>query len=174
MHHRRRHTRLQRAVGMVLVGGLIVLGSAVTALAQVAVDPALKPYEKVSGVSGNLNSIGSDTLNNLMTLWAEGFRAIYPNVNIQIEGKGSSTAPPALIEGTAQLGPMSREMKATEIDAFEKKYGYKPTEIKVAIDALAVFVHKDNPIKGLSMQQVDSIFSSTLKRGGKDITKWGD
>ena len=159
---------------MVLLGGMIVLGSAVTALAQVAVDPALKPYEKVSGVSGNLNSIGSDTLNNLMTLWAEGFRAIYPNVNIQIEGKGSSTAPPALIEGTAQLGPMSRAMKAAEIDAFEKKYGHKPTEIKVAIDALAVFVHKDNPIKGLSMDQIDSIFSSTNKRGGKPINTWGE
>lgn len=174
MNHRCRYNRLQRAVGMVLIGGMIVLGSAVTALAQVAVDPALKPYEKVSGVSGNLNSIGSDTLNNLMTLWAEGFRAIYPNVNIQIEGKGSSTAPPALIEGTAQLGPMSRGMKAAEIDAFEKKYGYKPTEIKVAIDALGVFVHKDNPIKGLTMDQIDSIFSSTNKRGGKPINTWGE
>lgn len=141
---------------------------------SIEVDKDLKSYEKTSGVTGTLNSIGSDTLNNLMTLWAEGFKAQYPNVNIQIEGKGSSTAPPALIEGTAQLGPMSREMKASEIDAFEKKYGYKPTEIKVAIDALAVFVHKDNPIKGLSMQQVDSIFSSTYKAGGKDITKWGE
>ena len=174
MDHRCRNNRLQRAVGMVLIGGMIVLGSAVTALTQVAVDPALKSYEKVSGVSGNLNSIGSDTLNNLMTLWAEGFRAIYPNVNIQIEGKGSSTAPPALIEGTAQLGPMSREMKAAEIDAFEKKYGYKPTAIKVAIDSLAVFVHKDNPIKGLSLDQLDSIFSSTNKRGGKPINTWGE
>jgi phosphate transport system substrate-binding protein len=109
-----------------------------------------------------------------MTLWAEGFRAIYPNVNIQIEGKGSSTAPPALIEGTAQLGPMSREMKAAEIDAFEKKYGHKPTEIKVAIDSLAVFVHKDNPIKGLSLDQLDRIFSSTNKRGGKPINTWGE
>jgi phosphate transport system substrate-binding protein len=158
---------------MVLVGGLIVMSGAVTALAQVAVDQALKPYEKVSGVSGNLNSIGSDTLNNLMTLWAEGFRAIFPNVNIQIEGKGSSTAPPALIEGTAQLGPMSRSMKATESDAFEKKYGYKPTEIKVAIDALGVFVHKDNPIKGLTLDQLDGIFSSTNKRGGKPLNTWG-
>jgi phosphate transport system substrate-binding protein len=121
-----------------------------------------------------VNSIGSDTLNNLMTLWAEGFRAIYPNVNIQIEGKGSSTAPPALIEGTAQLGPMSRPMKSDELDKFEKKYGYKPTEIKVAIDALAVFVHKDNPIKGLTMTQIDSIFSSTYKRGGRPIATWGD
>ena len=173
MNHRCRNNRLQRAVGVVLIGAMIVLGSAVTGLAQVAVDPALKPYEKVSGVSGNLNSIGSDTLNNLMTLWAEGFRSIYPNVNIQIEGKGSSTAPPALIEGTAQLGPMSRGMKAAEIDAFEKKYGHKPTEVKVAIDALAVFAHKDNPIKGFSLDQLDSIFSSTNKRGGKPINTWG-
>src|SRR5215831_17720703 len=134
MKHRCRNARLQRAIGMVLFGGILIIGGASIALAQVTVDPALKPYEKVSGVAGNLNSIGSDTLNNLMTLWAEGFRAIYPNVNIQIEGKGSSTATPALIEGTAQLGPMSREMKATELDAFEKKYGHKPTEIKVAID----------------------------------------
>lgn len=137
------------------------------------IDAAMPSYEPVSGVSGNLNSIGSDTLNNLMTLWAEGFKKDYPNVNIQIEGKGSSTAPPALIEGTAQLGPMSRPMKAEEIDAFEKKYGYKPTEVNVAIDALAVFAHKDNPIESLSMQQVDSIFSSTRKKGGSDITEWG-
>jgi phosphate transport system substrate-binding protein len=154
---------------------LATLLAAVPAPAQVVtVDAAIKPYEKTSGVTGNLNSIGSDTLNNLMTLWAEGFKAQYPNVNIQIEGKGSSTAPPALIEGTAQLGPMSREMKSTEIDAFEKKYGYKPTEIRVAVDSLAVFVHKDNPIKGLTMKQVDSIFSSTFKAGGRDITKWGE
>ncbi|WP_113961136.1 PstS family phosphate ABC transporter substrate-binding protein [Roseimicrobium gellanilyticum] len=136
------------------------------------VDPAIGEYKQVSGVTGNLNSIGSDTLNNLMTLWAEGFKALYPNVNIQIEGKGSATAPPALIEGTAQIGPMSRPMKSEELDAFEKKYGYKPVEIKVAVDALAVFVHKDNPIKGLTMQQVDSIFSSTRKAGGQDITTW--
>lgn len=139
-----------------------------------ALDPALPEYQRVGGVSGNLNSVGSDTLNNLMTLWAEGFQAVYPNVKIQIEGKGSSTAPPALIEGTAQLGPMSRAMKATEIDAFESRFGYKPTEIRVAIDALAVFVHKDNPVETLSLQQLDSIFSSTLKAGGAPILRWGD
>jgi phosphate transport system substrate-binding protein len=155
----------------------ICLASAVfavlPALAETHLDPALPEYKAVSGVSGNLNSIGSDTLNNLMTLWAESFKKAYPNVNVQIEGKGSSTAPPALIEGTSQLGPMSREMKAEEIDAFEKKYGYKPTQVKVAIDALAVFAHKDNPIKGLTFKQVDSIFSKTRKRGGEEITDWG-
>ncbi len=136
-------------------------------------DPALPAYTAVAGVAGNLNSMGSDTLNNLMTLWAEGFKKAYPNVNIQIEGKGSSTAPPALIEGTAQIGPMSRPMKAEEIDAFEKKHGYKPTEVRLAIDALAVFAHKDNPIKGLTMKQIDGIFSSTRKMGGEDLTEWG-
>src|SRR5215471_3338368 len=138
----------------------------------VQVDPAIPSYQPVGGISGNLNSIGSDTLNNLMTFWAEGFKKVYPNVNIQIEGKGSATAPPALIEGTAQLGPMSRAMKQEELDAFEKKYGYKPTQIKVAVDALAIFVNKDNPIKGLTFTQADSIFSSTRKRGGPDVTSW--
>jgi len=153
-------------------GGLLAALALAAGAAPVAVDSAIKPYKAVSGVSGNLNSIGSDTLNNLMTFWAEGFKKTYPNVNVQIEGKGSATAPPALIEGTAQLGPMSRAMKKEELDAFEKKFGHQPTEIKVAIDALAVFVHKDNPIKGLSMQQMDSIFSSSFKAGGKDMTSW--
>lgn len=128
-------------------------------------DPSWQAYVRVSGVSGNLNSIGSDTLNNLMTLWAEGFRKQYPNVRIQIEGKGSSTAPPALIEGTAQLGPMSRQMKSKEVDQFEAKFGYKPTAFPVAVDALAVYVNKDNPLKGMSMAEVDAVFSKTRRRG---------
>jgi len=154
---------------------VVVLGSTPFARGQaLEVDPNLPVYAPVSGVSGNLNSIGSDTLNNLMTLWAEGFKALYPNENIQIEGKGSSTAPPALIESTAQLGPMSREMKSSELDKFEQRYGYKPVEIRVAIDALAVFVHKDNPIKGVTLKQTDGIFSNTYKFGGKPIATWGD
>ena len=137
-------------------------------------DPALAPYKPVSGVSGNVSSIGSDTLNNLMTLWAESFNKFYPNAKIQIEGKGSSTAPPALISGTAQLGPMSRPMKGTEIDQFEKKYGYKPTPIRTSVDALAVFVNKDNPIKCLTLPQVDAIFSKSRRSGYKeDIKTWG-
>lgn len=151
----------------------LLSGGVASADEVVKVDDSLPAYSQISGVTGSLNSIGSDTLNNLMTLWAEGFKAKYPNVNIQIEGKGSSTAPVALIEGTAQLGPMSREMKSEEADEFEKKFGYKPVEVKVAIDALAVYVHKDNPCKGLTMQQVDSIFSSTYKAGGTPIRNWG-
>ncbi|MFI8381226.1 PstS family phosphate ABC transporter substrate-binding protein [Pseudomonas sp. NPDC079086] len=152
-----------------------VAAGVATATAVAAVDPALPSYTKTSGVSGNLSSVGSDSLANLMTLWAEEFKKEYPNVNIQIQAAGSSTAPPALTEGTSNMGPMSRPMKDAEIQAFEEKYGYKPTAIPVAIDALAVFVHKDNPIKSLDIAQVDAIFSSTRLCGGTtDIKTWGD
>lgn len=146
-----------------------------TAFAQaVKVDAKIGPYKKVAGISGTLNSVGSDTLNNLMTYWVEGFNKAYPNVKIQVEGKGSATAPPALQEGTSQLGPMSREMKGEELDKFEKKYGYKPTRIAVAIDCLAVYVNKNNPVKDLSLEDVDGIFSSTRKWGGKELKTWGE
>lgn len=151
---------------------VVLAGSSLSAQA-VKVDAAIKAYSKTSGVSGNMSSVGSDTLNNLMTLWAESFRRQYPNIRVQIEGKGSSTAPPALIQGTAQLGPMSRPMKANEIDAFEKKYGYKPTAIRVAVDALAVYVNKDNPLRQLTMQEVDALFSKGRACGGKAVANWG-
>jgi phosphate transport system substrate-binding protein len=153
----------------------VVLGAAATGAAQqVKLDEALPPYEAVSGVSGNLSSVGSDTMNNLMTLWAEQFRKFYPNVNIQVEGKGSSTAMPAVVEGTAQLGPMSRPPKDTEIDLFERKFGYKPTVLRTAVDALAIFVNKDNPIPYLTMQQADAIFSKSRRLGGRPVRTWGD
>lgn len=142
---------------------------------QVTIDPKLPDYKPGSGVSGNLKSIGSDTMNNLMALWAEGFHKIYPNVEVEIEGKGSTTAPPALIAGTAHFGPMSRPMKDAEINKFQAKFGYKPTALPSSIDMLAIYVHKDNPIESLTLQQVDAIFSKNRKAGGqKDIRTWGD
>jgi phosphate transport system substrate-binding protein len=146
-----------------------------TGTAALEIDPALPDYQPASGISGNVKSMGSDTLNNLMTLWAEGFKGQYPNVNIEIEGKGSSTAPVALIAGTAQFGPMSRPMKSKELEDFEAKYGYQPSLIRGGVDALAVYVHKDNPIECLSLQQVDAIFSKTRNGGyNTDIQTWGD
>jgi len=140
-----------------------------------ALDKSIPEYNKTRGVTGNFSSVGSDTLANMMTYWAEEYKRIYPNVNIQIQAAGSSTAPPALTEGTANFGPMSRQMKSKEIEAFEKRHGYKPTQIRVAIDALAVFVHKDNPIEGLTISQVDAIFSSTRKCGsGSQVNRWSD
>ncbi len=154
------------AAGLTMAAGL--------AEAQVSVDEKLPVYKPVQGVSGSIKSVGSDTLNNLMTLWAEGFKNVYPNVTVEIEGKGSSTAPPALIGGTATFGPMSRDMKQKEIDEFEAKYGYKPTALPTSIDMLAVYVNKDNPLKGLTLAQVDAIFSKSRKLGhAEDITSWG-
>ncbi len=155
------------AVGLSSIATLSYAGS--------KLDKKLPEYKKASGVTGNLSSVGSDTLANLMALWTEEFTHIYPNVNVQVQAAGSSTAPPALTEGTSNFGPMSRKMKDRELQAFEKKHGYKPTAIAVAIDALAVYVHKDNPIKGLTIAQVDAIFSSTRKcKAKKNIKKWGD
>ncbi|MDX2145713.1 MAG: phosphate ABC transporter substrate-binding protein PstS family protein [Rhodospirillaceae bacterium] len=166
---------LRTFAGRAFAGTILFATTALMGHARaVEVDPSLPDYKKTSGVEGSLKSIGSDTLNNLMTLWAEGFSKEYPNVKIEIEGKGSGTAPPALIAGTAQFGPMSRPMRAAELDDFEKKYGYKPTGLRVAVDALAVFVHKDNPVTCLSLPQIDAIFSKTRKRGLKnEITTWG-
>ena len=154
---------------------LCLLGTAVSLEAQaVEVDSRIQPYQKASGISGSASSIGSDTMNNLMALWLEGFRRHYPNVRIQIEGKGSSTAPPALIEGTAQFGPMSRAMKSTEKDKFEERFGYPPTPLRTSLDALAVFVNKDNPLEGMTLPQVDALFSKTRRGGhGEQIARWG-
>ena len=155
--------------GAVMVGGSVLLGAQ-----ALKVDAALTAYQRTSGISGSLNSVGSDTMNNMMTLWAETFRKFYPNVKIQVEGKGSSTAPPALISGTSQFGPMSRPMRATEIDQFEGRYGYKPTELKTSYDALAVYVHRDNPIEKLTLAQVEAIFSKSRRRGYKqNLATWG-
>lgn len=153
----------------------VLVASTISATAQASelLNPNLPIYTKVSGVSGNLSSVGSDTLANLMTLWAEEFKRNYPNVNIQIQAAGSSTAPSALSEGTSNIGPMSRKMKDKELEAFETKHGYKPTAVPVAIDALAVFVNKDNPVKGLKISDVDAIFSATRKCGSDaDIVSW--
>lgn len=157
-----------------IVAGVLLAAIHSLSFAQVQVDPNLPEYEPVSGVSGNLSSIGSDSLNNLMTLWAEEFAKIYPNVNIQIQGAGSSTAPPALTEGTANFGPMSRLMRSSEIQAFEDHFGYPPTPVGTAIDTIAVIVNKDNPIQCMSIPQVDAIFSVSRRCGAADnIDRWG-
>jgi phosphate transport system substrate-binding protein len=159
---------------LVLAVAALALGSTLASAQAVQVDSSVAAYQKTSGVSGNINSVGSDTMNNMMALWAETFRKMYPNVKIQIEGKGSGTAPPALIAGTSQFGPMSRAMKASEIDQFEAKYGYKPTQIRTSYDALAIYVSKDNPLEKLTLAQADAVFSKTRRRGGKDVKTWGD
>lgn len=158
---------------LLLIAAVILAGAGARA-EKVEVDAKIKSYKKVSGVSGNLGSIGSDTMVNLVTLWREAFVKLYPGANITVEGKGSATAPPALVAGTAQIGPMSRTMKDEESAPFEAKYGFKPTAIGVALDALSVFVSKDNPLDTITLAQLDGVFSKTRKSGyATDVTTWG-
>jgi len=169
-----RVSMVRRALYRGVMGVVVFIAATSFVFAQVSVAPDFPSYKPISGIAGKLKSVGSDTMNNLMTLWAEGFRKYYPSVQIEIEGKGSSTAPPALIAGTAQFGPMSREMKPSEIDAFERRFGYKPTALPTAVDLLAVYVHRDNPIQGLTLPQLDAIFSKTRRSGYRvDIRTWG-
>jgi phosphate transport system substrate-binding protein len=164
--------RFDKSLLLAALAAVFLTGT--VAPAQAEVDPTLPNYQRAAGVSGSATSIGSDTLNNLMTLWLEEFRKFYPNVNIEIQGAGSSTAPPAITEGTAQLGPMSRDMRDSEIASFEQRHGYPPTAVPVAIDLLAIYVNKDNPIQGMSVPQVDAVFSATRRCGAPaDITRWG-
>jgi phosphate transport system substrate-binding protein len=139
----------------------------------VQIDPALSDYKAVRVFS--LKIIGSDTMKNLMAALVEGFSKFYPNIGSEIEGKGSATAPPALLAGTAQFAPMSRGMNAKEVDDFKKKFGYPPVALPVSIDMLEVYVNKDNPIQGLTLQQLDAVFSRA-RRGGysKPINTWGE
>lgn len=148
-------------------------GVAITAAAMgagdVKVDPELPAYKPTRVVGGNVRSVGSDTMLNLMNLWTGAFKDKHPIVQ-QVEGKGSSTAPPALIEGQAQFGPMSREMGDAEVDHFVEKFGYEPTQLRVAIDCVAIFVNKDNPVESLSVEQLEQIFSVS----GPERMTWGD
>lgn len=130
---------------------------------------------KQPGVSGSITSVGSDTLANLMTSWSVEFRQLYPQVKFQIQASGSSTAPPALTEGTANIGPMSREMKTTEISYFSRKHSYQPFVVKVAVDAIAIFVDSSNPIEHLTLAQIDSVFSATRYCGSvNQVAYWQD
>lgn len=144
------------------------------AFAQVQVDPKLPEYKPTIGVAGALKTVGSDSMNTLMQKWTERFKQYYRGVQVGVEGQGSSTAMPALIAGTSSFGPMSRDPKASEIEQFEARFGYKPTVLPTAIDLLGVYVHRDNPIESLTLPQVDAIFSQTRKLGGAEqITTWG-
>ncbi|MGP1272642.1 MAG: PstS family phosphate ABC transporter substrate-binding protein [Phycisphaerales bacterium] len=153
------------AACLLVGGGVVAQSSAGDSL----LDPNLPEYTPAEGVTGSIKSVGSDTMNNLMTFWAESFMRFYPGVTVEVTGKGSSTAPPALTEGQSQFGPMSRQMKPSEEDAFEARFGYKPTLLRTGIDCLAVFVHKDCPIDELTLEQVRLIFSTA----GPEMT-WGD
>ncbi len=134
----------------------------------------LQAFRKSRELSGQITSVGSDTMDPLMRRWGQLFQHSHPGMEFLIESKGSGTAAAALIEGYSQLAPMSRPMTANETKAFGARYGYAPIGVRVALDAVAVYVHRDNPVTGLTLEQLDGIFSSNQRCGGKRISKWKD
>jgi phosphate transport system substrate-binding protein len=160
----------------VWIAALAVSSAAVNGWgARPLLDPDLPEYRRIDGVSGTLIAAGSDTMLVLQTLMAEAFGDLYPQVTIELEGKGSSTAPPALTESAVHIANMSRRILSREAATFEDRFGYEPIRFDVALDTVGVFVHRDNPIRHLSLQQIDAVFSTTRRCGGpRDITRWGE
>jgi phosphate transport system substrate-binding protein len=153
---------------------LTLCGASWIGSSDVAVDPDLPRYRPIESLSGTLRAAGSDTMLQLQSLMAEEFRRLYPQVAFELEGKGSSTAPPALLENAIQIANMSRRIFGREQDAFEDRYGYSPLRFDVALDTVGVFVHRENPVEKLSLAELDGIFSSTRRcQASVDIVVWG-
>lgn len=159
------------------IGAFVLIATAAFAHAaqsvQPSVDPALYDYEPATAIAGGVRAIGSSTLSNLLLRWSAEFHRLYPAVEVRVVGGGSETAVPALIEGRADLGPMSRPMSDAEVERFRAKFGYPPTRLTVAVDAIAVYVNKHNPLARISFPELDGIFSATRKLGSDPIRTWG-
>jgi len=173
----RLNTILARGVGILSLLSVITgVGMPETATAQLkpTIDSQIQAYVRGNPINGTLTVTGSDTMKLLTQRWESKLREFYPDFAIQVQGLGSETGPPALLEGKAQIAALSRKMTSAEIALFTKRYGYEPTEVPVAADALAVFVHRDNPIVGLTLQDLDAIFCKERRRGAdQPIANWG-
>ncbi len=165
-------TVLQASV-FVSVIGLLVGPSVSHAQLKPVVDPHIQSYAKATGVSGGLTVAGSEMMKALSHRWEGKLREFYPGLAIQIHGIGSETGPPALLEGKAQIAAMSRQLTKKEIEDFTKRFGYEPTEVPVAADALSVFVHRDNPISGMTLPELDAVFCKEHRGGlNEDRISW--
>ena len=132
---------------------------------------SLEPVE----LEGKLTTTGSDTLGAITSVWAEMLQERHPKVLVQVRAIGSAAAPTALVEGTADLGTMSRPMSVAEERNFERRYGYAPIAVPVARDAIAVFVHRDNPLSSIVVPTLDAVFSSTRRCGQpQPVRRWSD
>ena len=160
---------------VVPLGVAIVLACPAQAQVKPLLDPKIPSYQRVGPVSGSIHISGSDTMKPLTEAWSSRLQKLYPGLTIKVESKGSEAGLEALLEGKVQIAAMSRRMTQHEVVEFKKEFGYEPTELPVAVDALAVFVHKDNPIEGLSLDQLDAMFSKERRRGLQyPVITWGD
>lgn len=158
-----------------LIGGSLLWAPMAFGQVKPVLDAQTPPYRHAGVMEGTIAIAGSDTMNPLTESWAADLRQLYPGITIKVESTGSEHGLSRLLEGKAQIAAMSRRMTAPEIVEFKREFGYEPTEVSVAIDALAVFVHKDNPIEGLTLAELDAMFSPDRRRGLKyHLKTWGD
>lgn len=140
--------------------------------------------EPVAALNGKLHSVGADTMDVMTFGWIQLYRRIHPQVEVTMEARSSLTAAPALTNGLAHLAPIAREFLPSELEMFRKRHGYDPLLIRVAggsfatnnrSHAVAVYVHRENPLRHLTLAQLDAVFSTTRRRGyPRDIAVWGD
>ena len=166
------HEMLYRTI--IPLGVALALAFPAEAQVKPLLDPKIIPYQLAASMSGSLSVAGSETMKPLTEAWARDLRQLYPGLTVKVESGGSETGLAAVLEGKAQIAAMSRRITQQEIVEFKREFGYEPTEVPVAVDALAVFVHKDNPIEGLSLPQLDAMFSKERRRGlPYSIDTWG-
>ncbi|MGJ8681276.1 PstS family phosphate ABC transporter substrate-binding protein [Paraglaciecola sp.] len=141
----------------------LLISLSCSAQAQTAQSELQTPNTIHFGASKNIVSFGSDTLANLMHFWSKEFHVQYPKIGFELHSEGSTTAVKMLFNNQADLGPMSRLMTSHEVSTFKQKFGYRPTPVKVAMDALVMYVNRDNPLDNISLAQIDRMFSATQK-----------
>lgn len=157
------------------VGTCLAWSSPAAGQVRPGLDPQIAAYQPTSALSGSLSISGSETMRPITESWAADLKQLYPGLKLSVTSEGSEAGLAKLMEGKAQIAAMSRRMNKQEISEFIREFGYEPTEVPVAVDALAVFVHKDNPLEGLTLAEVDAIFSNERRRGLKyPLLTWGD
>ena len=152
---------------------------------QPVLDPSLPAFQpRKEKLTGSFHGAASDVMKVLVEKWVEKFRAYHPDVTFTIPPPyAGSLGAVELVKGDLDFVFVSRELKPDDVKGFKAKFGYDPLSVPVsggsyrhfgALDAIAFYVNKDNPIEKISFEQLDALYSSTHHRGGKPVTKWGD
>jgi len=153
----------------VVVGTPAVLGQIKPPL-----DARIPAYHPLIPLKGQLTISGSDSMKPLIQAWTDDLKRRHPAMKVTLGADGSQTGLTALLEHQTEVAAMSRRMASSEIAEFLKEYGYEPVEVPVALDALAIFVHQDNPLAGLSLAELDSMFCRERRRGlDYPVRSWG-
>jgi phosphate transport system substrate-binding protein len=141
---------------------------------EVQVDDALRSYAAEARLKGSVRGAGSPVAGMLLQVMSDPFRQFQPDVRVELTLGGTSTGPPALLSGAAQMALMGRRYTDAETSAFRAKFRYPPVEVAIATDAVAVFVHRDNPIESLTIEQLRDVFSQRRRADGARLDHWSE